>query len=202
MHSVSHSAARPDGRESRHHETVQRIVVAARALAVEHGVDGFTMDDLASATGVSRRTLFNHVPGKDDAVLGPLPEIPEDAVATFVAGGPHQSLVDDLVELVVRLLRERPETPQEVALARRALLANARLMQLAVQRMEDYVESSIGLVEQREGAAFDRPRFDVAVALVVACLHEAMDRYLTGEHGDDLVPVLHSTIATARELLG
>lgn len=188
-------------REARHQATVHRIIVAARRLAVQRGVDGFTMDDLASATGVSRRTMFNHVPSKDDAVLGTLPEIPDDAVETFVAGGPHGRLVDDLLSVVVRLLRERPETPDEVALAQEVLRANPKLMQLALVRIQTVVESCIGFVEQREGAAFDRFRFDVALAVVVASLHLAMDRYLTGDHGDDLVPVLLETVSIARDLL-
>lgn len=188
-------------REVRRQATLHRIVVSARRLAVEHGLDGFTMDDLAAATGVSRRTLFNHVPSKDDAVLGPMPEIPADALATFVAGGPHGNLVDDLVAVVVRILRERPESPEEVALGQSALKADAKLLQRALHQMQEVVERCIGFVEDREGEAFDRFRFDVALAVVVASLHLAMDRYLTGQHGDDLVPVLHDTVRTARDLL-
>ena len=40
-------------------------------LADDRGFDGFTMDELAAAAAVSRRTLFNHVSGKLEAVLGP-----------------------------------------------------------------------------------------------------------------------------------
>ena len=37
---------------------------------LEHGLDGFTMEQLAERVGVSRRTLFYYFPAKDDAVLG------------------------------------------------------------------------------------------------------------------------------------
>ena len=50
--------------------TSERITLCAQVLADEHGLDGFTMDELATAADVSRRTLFNHFPGKVDAVLG------------------------------------------------------------------------------------------------------------------------------------
>lgn len=57
-------------REKQRAATAARIVRSARRLADQHGVDGFTLDDLAEAAGVSRRTLFNYFPTKYDAVLG------------------------------------------------------------------------------------------------------------------------------------
>ena len=189
------------GRAAKREQTLRDIVAAARRLALELGIDGFTMDDLAREAGVSRRTLFNYVPGKDDAVIGPPPVIRPEIFATFVAGGPHGSLVDDLAEVVVQVLHERPESPEEVALGRAAMLANPRLIAHTLDRLQELVESSMGFVEQREGAAYDRARFDVALALVVACLHVAMDRFLTGEHGTDLAPLFLTTISTARDLL-
>lgn len=189
------------GRAAKREQTLHDIVAAARRLALEHGIDGFTMDDLAREAGVSRRTLFNYVPGKDDAVIGPPPVIRPEILAVFVAGGPHGSLVDDLAEVVVQVLHERPESPEEVGLGRAAMQANPRLIHHALDRMQELVESCLGFVEQREGTAYDRQRFDVALTLVVACLHVAMDRFLTGEHGTDLAPVFLTTLGTARDLL-
>ncbi|WP_170169701.1 TetR/AcrR family transcriptional regulator [Nocardioides aurantiacus] len=189
------------GRAAKREQTLHDIVTAARRLAVEHGIDGFTMDDLAGAAGVSRRTLFNYVPGKDDAVIGAPPVIAAEVFTTFVAGGPHGSLVEDLAEIVVQVLRERPESPEEVALGRAAMQANPRLIAHALDRLQELVESCLGYVEQREGAAYDRQRFDVALTLVVACLHLAMDRFLTGDHGTDLAPLFLATLHTARDLL-
>ena len=191
----------PDLRAAKRQQTAQRITEVARRLTVEHGLDGFTMDDLAQETGVSRRTLFNYVPGKDDAVLGPLPSPTPELFETFVAGGPHGSLVDDLATLVVEILRQNPETPEQVALGREALHAHPRLLALALQRLQELVESCQEFVQQREGSAYDRGRFDVALAVVVACLHLSMDRFLTGDHGVDLAPLFLDSLATARDLL-
>ena len=85
--------------------TSDRITVCAQKLTDERGLDGFTMDDLAEAAEVSRRTLFNYFPGKIDAVLGVFPVLDQQAVAVFCAGGPHQDLVQDLRALVLPLLR-------------------------------------------------------------------------------------------------
>lgn len=45
------------------------IVEAARTLATEHGADGFTVEGVASAAGVSRRTVFNHFAGVDQLLV-------------------------------------------------------------------------------------------------------------------------------------
>ena len=188
-------------REQKRWETSRRITHCAQRLTDQHGLDGFTMDDLAHAAGVSRRTLFNYVPGKDDAVLGPPPTVGPETFETFVAGGPHGSLVPDLAEVVVLILGQRPESPAEVAVAREAMHANPRLISVALHNLQEMVESCQEIVQQREGAAYDRERFDVALAVVVSCLHLSMDRFLTGDHGADLAPLFLRTLAVARDLL-
>ena len=202
MHSVTQSATgAPAAPGTRRWETSRRLTEHARGLALEHGVDGFTLDQLAERAGVSRRTIFNYFPSKDDAVLGAVPALREEDVADFVAGGPHGNLVDDLAEIVLHVLREQPERPDEVALGRQVMQRNPRLLQLGLQRVHELVESCLGYVEQREGDRFDRARLDVALALVLACVHLAMDRYLTGEHGEELAPLFTATLRTAHDLL-
>ncbi|WP_439689921.1 TetR/AcrR family transcriptional regulator [Curtobacterium sp. SP.BCp] len=48
----------------------RRMIVEARRATVEHGLHGFTIEQLCETVGVSRRTFFNHFSSKDDAVLG------------------------------------------------------------------------------------------------------------------------------------
>ena len=64
------------------------IITAAQRLAVDCGYAGFTVEDLARAVGVSRRTLFNHVSSKEEAVLGMLPVLTDEQAATLRPGGP------------------------------------------------------------------------------------------------------------------
>lgn len=45
------------------------IVEAARTLATHHGADGFTVEGVATAAGVSRRTVFNHFAGVDQLLV-------------------------------------------------------------------------------------------------------------------------------------
>lgn len=58
-----------DRRRSSREERHRALVEAARALAVEHGAHGFTIDRVAAAAGVSRRTVFNHFAGLDHLLV-------------------------------------------------------------------------------------------------------------------------------------
>jgi AcrR family transcriptional regulator len=205
LHSVSESATaeRPGVpiRAGKRALTTQRITAAAQRLADERGLDGFTMDDLAELAQVSRRTLFNYFPSKDDAVLGGPPDLPADLLETFTRGGPHGNLVDDMAELVVHVVTEKRESREEVARGRRVMLGNPRLVALAQTRLRETVESCLELVQRREGAAYDRQRLDVALTLVLACFHVAMDRYLDGDSDDGLADLFAETVRTAHDLL-
>jgi AcrR family transcriptional regulator len=49
--------------------TRQSLHEAALHLAVERGLDGVTVEDIADAVGVSRRTFSNYFTNKEDAIL-------------------------------------------------------------------------------------------------------------------------------------
>ena len=49
--------------------TRQSLHEAALRLAMEHGLDGVTVEDIADEVGVSRRTFSNYFANKEDAVL-------------------------------------------------------------------------------------------------------------------------------------
>src|SRR5690606_35165819 len=114
--------------------TEERITRTAQQLTVEHGLDGFTMDELAEATGLSRRTLFNHFPSKIDAVLGNPPAITLEQVHRFAAGEPHGHLVRDLGAVIASLLVTSQHTRED---ARRlpVLLREPKMMDAANERL-------------------------------------------------------------------
>ncbi|MEX5304733.1 TetR family transcriptional regulator [Kocuria sp. CPCC 205258] len=79
-------------------ETWSAIHEAAAALAVQHGVEGTTVEAVAAAAGVSPRTFFNYFPAKEDAVLGMrAPSLDPELLDGF-------SLERDLLGQVSRLL--------------------------------------------------------------------------------------------------
>ena len=61
------------------------IVDAARALATEHGADGFTVEGVARVAGVSRRTVFNHFAGIDQLLVAVCEQIYTEVTVDLLA---------------------------------------------------------------------------------------------------------------------
>jgi AcrR family transcriptional regulator len=59
-------------RDGEQRETLsrERVLRAAMALADERGIEALTMRELAGRLGVEAASLYNHVSGKDDLLLG------------------------------------------------------------------------------------------------------------------------------------
>lgn len=182
--------------------TSLRITRCAMRLADEHGLDGFTMDDLAEAAQVSRRTLFNYFPSKVDAVLGDWATLDAAAIEVFCAGGPSGDLVLDLRDLVAPLLDTNDVDRETITLSRRILVANPRLLTAVHHRHEAMSAEVVSHIVTREGAAFNKPRAKVAVALLAAVFHSAIENYLDDRRARTLIHHLDETFITARSLLG
>lgn len=56
-------------RERKRRETLQRITDTAIKLFGAHGYEATTIDAIAAAAGISRRTFFHYFKGKDDILL-------------------------------------------------------------------------------------------------------------------------------------
>ncbi|MFT3996597.1 MAG: helix-turn-helix domain-containing protein [Asticcacaulis sp.] len=56
-------------RERKRRETLHRITEAGMRLFIEKGYEATTLDDIAAAAGISRRTFFYYFKSKDDILL-------------------------------------------------------------------------------------------------------------------------------------
>lgn len=142
-----------DPRAERALRRLREIQSAACRLVLQHGYDGFTMDDLAEAAGVSRRTLFNYVPDKASAVLGPDDLGDHPQVAVFRAGGPTGALMPDLVDAISGVMSEfanDAEATEQHAVVERAIAQDPKVAHLALERFAHLSELLAELICERE----------------------------------------------------
>src|SRR4051794_8922794 len=189
-------------RERKRQQTERRIQVCAQQLTEAHGLDGFTMDDLAAAAEVSRRTLFNYFPGKLDAVLGAAPSIPPDVLATFHTGGPSGRLADDLGELARVLLTGQEVDREDVARGHRLFTTTPRLMVAVHERFQTLTDEFVAMVLEREGTDFGTVRARLAVRLLVTVFDSALAAYVEAATDQSLVDLFDEHLRSARDLLG
>ena len=91
-------------RERKRLATKRRISDEAAALVDARGYDNVTVDDICRAAGISRRTFFNYMDSKDEAVLGVFPfTCTEDSLAAI-----RDTPSDNVLDLVLRSIKVVP----------------------------------------------------------------------------------------------
>jgi AcrR family transcriptional regulator len=101
---IEKSAAQAPGeglRERKRRETLQRITDAGMCLFIEKGYDATTLDEIATAAGISRRTFFYYFKSKDDILL---------------------SLQSSMGDMIVAAVRDAPPDARPLAAIRDAIV--------------------------------------------------------------------------------
>ncbi len=140
---MTQTVVAPDARE----DTRTRIESAALDLFTAQGFEQVTIDDIADAAGISRRTFFRHVGAKADAVWGDFDAhvlrlealLLAASVGPRTAGGPSVLAsicaayveVNDYTEADLQMLRHR----MRVILTEPALQAHSQVRYAAIDRV-------------------------------------------------------------------
>ncbi len=159
------------------------------------------MEELAESAEVSRRTLFNYYPSKIDAVLGASPELTPEALERFRSRDAGSNLVTDLRELADDLMNAQEFSRDDITRTRRILLTNPRLLACAHDRFLVITGQIVDEIREREGAAFDEQRAQVAVRLLACLFDAALDRFLVDPHDRPLTEAYDDVLQAARQLL-
>lgn len=187
-------------RETKRTQTSLRLQQCAIQMTIDHGFDGWTIDDLAEAANVSRRTVFNYFDGKADVVLGPVVELDPERVAMFVAGGPSGNLLTDALALTADVIEERTSDQKMVATGRNAVLGDARLIGLAHQRFENITSAFVELVRERDGESYNPGRVRLLSRLVVTLFDSAVER-AEADPGRPFAEHFDTAVRDARDVL-
>ncbi|WP_338748762.1 TetR/AcrR family transcriptional regulator [Janibacter alittae] len=179
------------------------IVAAAQRLAVSCGYSGFTVDDLAQAVGVSRRTLFNHVSSKEEAVLGLLPVLTDEQVETLRAGGPTGDLVQDLVITAIDSLGGDAATAEDWQQLQDVVHRNPELLVRVQAHVEELGLSLVTHLAARDGVGEEQARivFTVVGGLISRTVQDLIDSPAADLRSGGLTARVHHNLAIARELL-
>lgn len=174
------------------------IVAAAQELAARCGYAGFTIDDLADAVGCSRRTLFNHVSSKEEAVLGMIPTIDAVHVETLRAGGPTGSLIEDVITPFVDALGD-DFTAQDWRRLQEVVRRNPELMARAQEHVEELGEELLAHLSARPGV--DPRQAEIALFVGGAIVKTAMHALVERPSDTSLSEQVQRNLELARELL-
>jgi AcrR family transcriptional regulator len=159
------------------------LALIALRLFMERGFDSCSMDDVASAALVSRRTLFRYFPSKNDLVWGGASEAVERMRAGLAAAPSEEPALQAIRRVYVDMLTF---PPQLIEVTRRRLLLigqNPGLRAWGVGRTEPAIELIAEFIAARSAA---NPR-DLAPRVAARAISAAADAalYWWAEFGDD-----------------
>lgn len=119
------SAESEAGPKARHGGSREAIVAAAEGLFLERGFGSVSMDDLAEAAGVARRTLYNQFASKEEIFREMLGRVAGQLEWAFPPGIETQGDVEDVLRLVARAILGLHEQPGYLGFLR-MLVADSR----------------------------------------------------------------------------
>ena len=160
-------------REAKRRATAHALAQAAFDLAAERGVDGFTIDDVATRAGYSRRTFANHFSCKEEAITGLAVERLREGLETLPPMPEDTPLLDWLMALarhqlsggMLGLLQQLRQLAQE----HHGLEPYLADVQLQIRRMAQ------GAVAARAGSNVSRLSSHILVGAAFGALMSVLD---------------------------
>ena len=192
----------------RRQRTRCELTAVARRLTAEHGLSGFTLEELCASVGISRRTFFNHFASKEDVVVGVALDDDDEALDGYASSRrdprlPVLSTVfDDLGALVVERVENVGLTRGQAADFKAALDREPRLFGAMMRQGDEQRRRIVAAVASHEGLDEGDPRIDVAVTLLTGLVQRAFERFFSAEGRADerFDAVLDAQLAIARGL--
>ncbi|MFG1697873.1 TetR/AcrR family transcriptional regulator [Nonomuraea sp. NPDC049309] len=157
--------ATPGLRERKKAETRQAVHEAALRLVVEHGLDAVTVESIADAANISRRTFSNYFSSKEDALLYGEEQRIRALVERVRAQPPELSAWEALRVSVDELQDEMGEPQREWAVRTRLAKRHPSLL---ARQLANHAELERDLVEAVSDRKAGVPPRVLAAAFLVA----------------------------------
>ncbi|WP_459643061.1 TetR/AcrR family transcriptional regulator [Kineococcus sp. NUM-3379] len=198
------------GLRERNRLAVRReIAETALRLFAEQGFDATTMDQIAAAAGVARRTVFRYFPTKEDVVVARHADLGGTVRAALEARPEGEDPWEALEAAFTVLVEGGTWDPQrELAVARicgtapslraHRLEKQHRLLEELAPEIARRMAAGSGSQAPAEGAREQEARARALVSSALACLDVAVDAWAAGGGQDDITAVYADLVAAVR----
>jgi len=177
-------------REQHAHATRERILVEATALFIQHGFNATTVDEIAERAEVSPRTFFRYFATKEALLFHDF----EDRVASIREGIVQRPTEEDparsLVAVLVAMIADLDQSPQQRALMVRLIAERPALMAYQRSVLSDTAEPLIAAaLAERAGRPSDDLGLRAMVAAVTACFDLALRAWIEQDARPPFEPI-------------
>ncbi|MFI1395529.1 TetR/AcrR family transcriptional regulator [Streptomyces sp. NPDC020681] len=154
------------------------IVETAMRLFMEQGFENTTIDQIASAVGISRRSFFRYFGTKEDIVFGDLNELGHVVKAALEERPPEESPWDALLAAMGALSGATGFSPERGFEIAKLTLDNPSLRARHIEKHLRWQEILVPEIEKRLGiksGPVPDPRAHAIVGAALTCLDTAME---------------------------
>lgn len=185
-------------RERKKAATRDALSRAARRLALEHGVEGVTVDAIAAEADVSTRTFHNYFPGKEEAIVAPLTDAAR-AGLTGLAERPADEPVWESVRAVLyEVITPFSRFDETVALMR-IVEADPGLVASQLCGLGEMQREAAAVIAARTGTDAARDLYPHLVAGVMGMtMRVVVSLWVDGGGDADLPGLIDSALAQCR----
>ena len=139
----------------------EAIVEAAERLFLERGFGAVSMDELAEAAGLARRTLYNQFASKEEIFREMLLKVSGQLENAFPPGMETQGDVENVLRLVARVILDLHENPEYLGFLRMVVADSrqfpwiaeefAAVMEPQTERLARYLayQTGVGVLDCR-----------------------------------------------------
>ena len=164
-------------RERKRAETYARIQAEAMRLFLERGFDAVTLDDIAAAADVSRRSLFHYFESKEEIVFSTKAEFPQLVVEAINRRPADEPLLDMVENAMIEMATLHiPAQTRNYA----RLIRDTPALRAGDQAKYEYVEQlSAKTLAARKGLPENDIACRVIAATAIGIIKLAMEAWLT-----------------------
>lgn len=191
MQTTANDLAKQSGRrETKKRETSGALLKAAIELFEQKGYDNVSVDEIALAAGVSRRTFFRYFDSKDEVVFYDSKERMADFSAEIAKLPPNLSMSERYVHLADYVADIYMRDRDSLLRQRRIIDGTGSLGALELANVAEWENEAIRAFA---GDDPDRPSFiaQVYAAVSIAAFRVALRRWYEGDAKQDLRELTH-----------
>ncbi|PDT38036.1 TetR family transcriptional regulator [Rhizobium sp. M10] len=185
-------------REKKRRETLQRITDSALRLFASNGYEATTLDAIAEAAGISRRTFFYYFDSKEEILAAWQKGLPEAFHAAVLAQSKDQSPLDMVCNAHLTLLAnfdaEQAMAIDRILRSNEQLRASNQAKYLLMEQVTFEVLCEIWPHQPR------RETLRVVAMVSAGALRLAIDRWAEGQGSKALADYVKESFAALRSL--
>lgn len=191
----------PEGaRERRRRETHARIAQTGLQLFLEHGYEATTLDAIAAAAGISRRTFFSYFRSKDEILLAVQDADWTAVIDDLLAVSPDEDPLTAIQSILVRhAAAYESESMVAIDQVMRASATLAARKQVAYAQHEEELYAALCQVWRRPER---RPGLRIVAMAAMGAMRLALEAWQTQDGDEPVTALIDRSFATLREELG